>query len=54
MITLIKQVENLNYKTMKLNKINLRTIIYYNSKWSLLQHQYFDEIKVSIVFHFPQ
>ena len=29
MITLINLVENSNYKTMELNKINLGTIIYY-------------------------
>ena len=42
---LIKLVENLNYKTMELNKINLRTIIYYNWKRGLSQHECFDEMK---------
>jgi len=45
MFTLIKLVENLYYKTMELNKINLITIIYYNYKRGLSQHQCFDEMK---------
>ena len=45
MITLVKLVENLNYKTMELTKKNLRTIIYYNWKRGLSQHQCFDEME---------
>ena len=46
MITLIKLGENLNYRTMELNKISLRTIICYNWKRGLLQHQCLDEMKI--------
>ena len=45
MITLMKLVEDLNYKTMELNNINLGTIIYCNWKLGLSQHQCFDKMK---------
>jgi len=48
MITLIKLVENLNYKTIELNKISLSTIIYYNWKRCLSQHQCFVELKTLV------
>ena len=45
MINLIKLVENLYSKTLELNKITLRTIIYYNWQRDLSQQQCFGEMK---------